>query len=172
MTMKPKFKVLIVDDDSDIINVLKTILEHEGYSVIYAFNKAEALQTVSVVRPDIAILDVMMTTHYEGFELAKALKENADLKGMPVIIQTSIEVLTTSNSSVEQMAKEFRKDRRYKELQVLMLHDILSGEACIDYLDENGRSIVVPVNAFVSKPVDSNNLLPVIENLLKMEPVR
>ncbi len=169
--MKPKFKVLIVDDDSDVINVLKTILEHEGYSVYSAFNKSEALETVSVVQPDIAILDVMMTTHYEGFELAKALKENFPTKNMPVVIQTSIEVLTTSNSSVEQMAKEFRKDRRYKELQVLLLHDLLTGEACIDYLDENSKSVVVPVNAFVSKPVDSNNLLPVLEKLLKKETV-
>jgi CheY-like chemotaxis protein len=170
--MKPKFKVLIVDDDSDVINVLMTILEHEGYSVHAAFSKAEALQIVSAVKPDIAILDVMMTTHYEGFELAKALNENPKLKGMPVIIQTSIEVLTTSNFSVEQMAKEFRKDRRYKELQVLLIHDIISGEACIDYLDEKGNSVVVPVSGFVSKPVDSNNLLPVISRLLKAETVR
>jgi hypothetical protein len=113
-----------------------------------------------------------MTTHYEGFELAKAFKDNVSLHGMPVIIQSSLEVLTTSNLTVEQMAKEFRKDRRYKELQVLLLRDVLSGEACIDYLDEKGKSIVVPVEGFVSKPVDSNNLLPVIEKLLKTEPVR
>jgi CheY-like chemotaxis protein len=169
--MKPKFKVMIVDDDSDVINILMTILEHEGYSVYPAFSKAEALQLISTVKPDIAILDVMMTTHYEGFELARALHENPVLKSMPVIIQTSIEVLTTSNLSVEQMAKEFRKDRRYTELQVLLIHDILSGEACIDYLDEAGRSVVVPVSGFVSKPVDSNNLLPVISRFLKTETV-
>ena len=170
--MKAKFRVLIVDDDSDVINVLKTILEHEGYSVYSAFNKSEALQIAGAVKPDIAILDVMMTTHYEGFELARIFKEDKIFKSMPVVIQTSIEVLTTSNLSVEQMAKEFRKDRRYKELQVLLLRDVLSGEACIDYLDDNGKSIVVPVNGFVNKPVDSNNLLPVIEKLLKSEPVR
>jgi len=170
--MKAKFRVLIVDDDSDVINVLKTILEHEGYSVYSAFNKAEALLIAASIKPDIAILDVMMTTHYEGFELAKAFHDNPSLSSMPVVIQSSLEVLTTSNLSVEQMAKEFRKDRRYKELQVLLLRDVLSGEACIDYLDENGKSIVVPVNGFVSKPVDSNNLLPVIEKLLRIVPVR
>lgn len=170
--MKPKSTVLIVDDDSDVINILTTILEHEGYDVIAAFSKAEALQAISKVKPDIAILDVMMTTHYEGFELAKALNEHPELKGMPVIIQTSIDVLTTNNFSVQQMAKEFRKDRRYKELQVLLIHDIISGEACIDYLDEQGKSVVVPVSGFVNKPVDSNNLLPVISKLLKAETVR
>jgi len=169
--MKPKSNVLIVDDDSDVINILTTILEHEGYNVNAAFSKAEALQLVSRVKPDIAILDVMMTTHYEGFELAKALSENPELKGMPVIIQTSIEVLTTSNFSVQAMAKEFRKDRKYKELQVLLIHDIMSGEACIDYLDEEGHSVVVPVSGFVSKPVDSKNLLPVLCKLLNTETV-
>jgi twitching motility two-component system response regulator PilH len=165
--MNPKFKVLIVDDDTDVINVMKTILEHEGYSVYVAYNKAEALEIASLMKPDLAILDVMMTTHYEGFELAKAISRDPVLKEMPVVIQTSLEVLTTSNFSVEQMAREFRKDRRYKELQILLIRDIISGEACIDYLDEEGMSVIVPVNGFVSKPVDSNNLLPVISKLLK-----
>ncbi len=170
--MKPKFKILIVDDDSDVINVMKTILEHEGYAVHTAYNKTEALQIASMIRPDLAILDVMMTTHYEGFELTSAFSQDPSLSKIPVVIQTSLEVLTTSNPSIEHMAKEFRKDRRYKELQVLLIHDILTGEACIDYLDETGRSIVVPVHGFVHKPVDSTNLLPVIERLLKPSPVR
>jgi CheY-like chemotaxis protein len=170
--MKPTVKVLIVDDDSDVINVMKTILEHEGYEVHAAFSKAEAIKAATTIKPDIAILDVMMTTHYEGFELANELSKSSELKRMPVVIQTSIDVLTTSNFSVEQMAREFRKDRRYKELHVLLIKDILTGEACIDYLDEGGKSIIVPVNGFVSKPVDSNNLLPVISKLLKAETVR
>jgi len=167
--MKTKFKVLIVDDDSDVINVMKTILEHEGYDVYCAFNKNEAIQTATVIKPDIAILDVIMTTHYEGFELAEEFGKHPELKRMPVVIQTSMEVLTTSNFSVEQMAREFRKDRRYKELQVLFIKDLLTGEACVDYLAEDGISVVVPVQGFVIKPVDSNNLLPVIAKLLKSE---
>lgn len=99
-------KILIVDDDNDVINILKTILEHEGYSVFAAYNKEEALEITKNVTPDLAILDVMMTTHYEGFELAKALKSTSTLKNMPVVMQTSIEVLTTTNRSVEAMAKE------------------------------------------------------------------
>ncbi len=165
--METKSKILIVDDDSDVINVLKTILEHEGYVVYPAYNKTEALEIANNVKPDLAILDVMMTTHYEGFELAKAFSESPELSSMSIVMQTSIDVLTTTNLSVEQMAKEFRKDRKYKELQVLLVKDILKGEAGVDYLSEEGTSIWVPVKGFVRKPVDSNNLLPVIAKLLK-----
>ncbi|MBN1199776.1 MAG: response regulator [Bacteroidales bacterium] len=165
--METKSKILIVDDDSDVINVLKTILEHEGYDVYPAYNKTEALETAARVKPDLAILDVMMTTHYEGFELAKTFGESSEFQSMPVVMQTSIEVLTTTNLSVQQMAKEYRKDRKYKELQVLLVKDILKEEAGIDYLSEEGVSLWVPVQGFVKKPVDSNNLLPIISRLLK-----
>lgn len=160
-------KILIVDDDNDVINILKTILEHEGYSVFAAYNKEEALEITKNVTPDLAILDVMMTTHYEGFELAKALKSTSTLKNMPVVMQTSIEVLTTTNRSVEAMAKEYRKDPKFKELQVLLVKDIQTGEAGVDYMAEDGSSVWVPVDGFVHKPVDSNNLLPIIDKLIK-----
>lgn len=164
--METKPKILIVDDDSDVINVLKTILEHEGYLVYPAYNKKEALEIARKVKPDLAILDVMMTTHYEGFELAKAFSESPEFSTMPVVMQTSIEILTTTSLSVQQMAREYRKDKRYKELQVLLVKDILKDEAGVDYLSEDGKTVWVPVRGFIRKPVDSNNLLPVISKLL------
>ena len=77
--MKSK-KILIVDDDIDVINVIQTILEHEGYEVSSANNKKEGLEKAREIKPDLAILDVMMTTHYEGFELAKELTSDPDFK--------------------------------------------------------------------------------------------
>ncbi len=61
--MKTK-KVLIVDDDIDVITVVETILTHEGYEVISANNKKEGMEKIRSEKPDLAILDVMMTTHY------------------------------------------------------------------------------------------------------------
>ncbi len=165
--METKSKVLIVDDDIDVINVLQTILEHEGYEVVTAFNKIEAIEKAKKEKPDLAILDVMMTTHFEGFELAKEFKGDEEFKNMPVIMQTSIEILTTTNPSVQQMAWEFRQDPKYKELQVLLIKELSSGNAGIDYLSEQGENIWVPVNGFLKKPVDSSSLLPVITNLLE-----
>lgn len=169
--METKSKILIVDDDIDVINVLQTILEHEGYEVLTAFNKTEAMEIANNTTPDMAILDVMMTTHFEGFELAKEITTNPAFANVPVVMQTSIDVLTTTNPSVQQMAREYRKDPKYKELQVLLIKDVTSGKAGVDYLSEDGENIWVSVNGFLKKPVDSSNLLPVINNLLKKEMV-
>ena len=161
-----KTKILIVDDDVDIINVLQTILENENYTVITANDKTEGLKKAKEEKPDLAILDVMMTTQYEGFEMAKELKENEMFSSMPVIMQTSIEIIETTKSSVQDMAREFRQDPKYTELQVILLKDIVTGNAGIDYRAEDGKSIWLPVNGFLRKPVDSSKLLPILSNLL------
>jgi CheY-like chemotaxis protein len=163
--MKTK-KVLIVDDDIDVITVLETILKKEGYTVIKANDKVEGKKLALKEKPDLAILDVMMTTHYEGFELAKDIIEDPSLSGMKVLMQTSIDVLTTTNPSVQAMAREYRLDENYKELQVLLIKDILSGNAGVDYRTEKGNSVWLPIDGFIRKPVDAKILLPEMKRLL------
>jgi hypothetical protein len=87
-------------------------------------------------------------------------------RDMPILMQTSIDVLTTTKESVREMAREFRQDPKYKELQVILLKDIVSGKAGIDYRTVDGRSIWLPVDGFLKKPVDSKKLLPEIKALL------
>lgn len=159
-------RILIVDDDVDVINVITTILENEGYEVISAYDKKEGLEKARTQKPDLAILDVMMTTQFEGFELAKELSLDAAFSEMPILMQTSIDVLTTTKESVREMAREFRKDPKYSELQVILLKDIITGKAGVDYLSETGETIWLPVDGFLKKPVDSNKLLPEIRSLL------
>jgi len=108
----------------------------------------------------------MMTTHFEGFELAKELTSDPAFNKMPVVMQTSIEVLTTTNASVQAMAREFRLDPKYKELQVILIKDVTSGNAGIDYLSEEGKSVFIHIDGFIRKPVDSSLLLPEIKRLL------
>lgn len=159
-------KILIVDDDVDVINVLQTILEHEGYQVLTANDKKEGLALAYAEKPNLVICDVMMTTQYEGFELAKELTTAKEFEGMPVIMQSSIEVLTTSKSSVQEMAREFRMDPQFQELQVLLIKDAKSGVTGIDYKAEDGSSKWLNVSGFLRKPVDSSKLIPEISRLL------
>jgi CheY-like chemotaxis protein len=159
-------KILIVDDDIDVINVITTILENEGFEVISAFDKKEGLKLARKEKPDMAILDVMMTTHYEGFEMAKELSEDPVLKQIPILMQTSIDVLETTKESVREMAREFRTDQRYRELQVILLRDVITGNAGVDYKAEDGRSIWLPVDGFLRKPVDAKKLLGEIHLLM------
>ena len=167
LTIMKTTKILLVDDDIDIIYVLQAILTKNGYSVIAANNKIEGMKKLREEKPDLAILDVMMTTHYEGFEMAKEINDDMELKKIPILMQTSIEVLVTTNSSVQDMAREFRKKQGLKDLYVLLVKDIVSNNAGIDYLSEDGKSIWFPVDGFLSKPVDVNKLIPEIEKILK-----
>jgi CheY-like chemotaxis protein len=162
-----KKKILIVDDDIDVIAVIQTILESEGFEVITASNKIEALQKAKEHKPALAILDVMMTTHFEGFELAKELFEEPSLKNMPRLMQTSIDILPTNNQDVISMARELRKNPDYRELEVLLIEDPKTKKAGIDYRTKDGKNDWIPVDGFLRKPVDSKKLLPEINRLVK-----
>ncbi len=157
--MEKTKKVLIVEDDIDVITVMKTILTKEGYEVITAMSKNEGLEKLRSEKPDLAILDVMMTTHYEGFELAQEMLNNPEFKDVPFLIQSSIDVLVTSKASVQEMAREFRKDPNFKDLQVLLVKNITDGSAGIDYKDEDGKNHWFPVHGFIRKPVEAKKVL-------------
>jgi CheY-like chemotaxis protein len=83
-------KILIVDDDRDVFESMKIVLEAEGYDVDWATNGAEALQMVKTARPDLMILDVMMNTDDEGFQVTYKLKNYKELSCIPIIMVTSV----------------------------------------------------------------------------------
>lgn len=159
-------KILIVDDDIDVITVVKAILKKEGYEVVSANDKIEGIKKAWTEKPDLAILDVMMTTHFEGFEMAKELSENPEFSHMPVLMLSSIDILTTTKPSVQEMAREFRKDPSYRELDVLLIKDVVTGNAGIDYHSEEGPSIWLSVDGFLRKPVEADKLTGEIKHLL------
>jgi CheY-like chemotaxis protein len=159
-------KILIVDDDIDVITIIETILKKEGYTVISANDKVEGMKKIKEEKPDLAILDVMMTTHYEGFELAKEITDDPELQKIPVLMQTSIDILTTTKPDVQAMAREFRKNPGFKDLHVILVKDVNSGSAGVDYLSEDGKSIWFPVDGFVRKPVDGKRIIPEIKRIL------
>lgn len=87
-------KILIVDDDPDFVVVMKTVLEGEKYTVDTAPGKTEALEKLRAGKPDLLILDVMMDTWSDGFELARDLRKNPDYKDIPIIMLTGVEQRT------------------------------------------------------------------------------
>lgn len=161
-----KKQILIVDDDIDVITILETILKKEGYDVISANDKKEGMKKIREKKPDLAILDVMMTTHYEGFEMAKEIVDDPELRKIPILMQTSIDVLPTTRPDVQAMAHEFRMNPGFKDLHVILIRDVNTGKAGIDYLSENGQSIWFPVDGFIKKPVDGKKIVPEVKRLL------
>ena len=80
-------KILIVDDDADIIEVVKVRLISEGYNVLVASNGKEALHMLEEETPDLIILDVMMPD-MDGFETCKRIKSRKDKGYLPIIMLT------------------------------------------------------------------------------------
>ncbi|MBN1493081.1 MAG: response regulator [Candidatus Omnitrophica bacterium] len=83
-------KVLVIDDDVEIIDAVTTLLDAKGYQVISAENGKEGCAKANAESPDIILLDVMMTKKTEGFDTARALRDSASTKDIPVIMVTGI----------------------------------------------------------------------------------
>jgi DNA-binding response OmpR family regulator len=79
-----KKKIIIVDDDRETREMLKMALELEGYEVSQAANGLRLISTLHVDRPDLILLDVMMSW-IDGFELCRAVKKNDEFRDIPVI---------------------------------------------------------------------------------------
>jgi len=120
-------KILVIDDDPDIVTAVRMVLESAGHEVLSAPNGKQGLERVKKDVPELIILDVMMDTHTEGFELALKLhspdpaSEWKPFRSIPILMLTAIHSTTP-----------------------------LRYEPDIDYL---------PVELFVDKPIDPDDLL-------------
>ena len=82
------YKLLLADDEPDIVTILKRYLELDGYEVTIAHDGQEALAVIAVQRFDLIILDVMMPK-INGWEVCKKIKTNPATRAIPVIILTA-----------------------------------------------------------------------------------
>jgi CheY-like chemotaxis protein len=89
-----KRKILIVDDDVDLSGSLRVVFERAGYAALTAASRPEGMQKVKTEQPDLIILDVMMDTWQDGFEMSRDLKGDPQLKETPILMLSSIEELT------------------------------------------------------------------------------
>ena len=128
-------KVLVIDDDPDILTTSRLFLESRDFEVVTAAEYEEGLRLAEEERPDVVLLDVMMPHGTEGFHWVWQIRHHPDqaLRAVPVIIVTSIHDTTSL---------------RFRE-----------GDA-----DETGDYL--PVQGFLDKPVDPDELVSKIESVL------
>jgi len=132
-------RILIIDDDPDIVLAIRMSLEVEGYEVIEANSGAQGIDMIKAERPDLIILDVMMETKTEGFQMALKLhspdptSEFVEFKDIPILMLTAIHSTTP-----------------------------LRFEPDIDYL---------PVELFVDKPIELEDLVGKVEWMLSQKKV-
>jgi CheY-like chemotaxis protein len=103
-------RLLIVDDELAIVEALQDILSVEGYDVVTAFNGAEGLQRMTVARPDLVLLDLMMPV-MDGREMLRRMREDAALRDVPVVVMSAGRISDEERrSSARFLAKPFELD--------------------------------------------------------------
>lgn len=100
-----KKKILLVDDEKDIVEFLKYNLEQEGFEVIEGYNGREALDKISL-KPDLVILDIMMP-EMDGFEVCRKLREMNGYENLPVIFLTAKSGETNEIKGLELGASDY-----------------------------------------------------------------
>jgi DNA-binding NtrC family response regulator len=83
-------KILIIDDDVDLLASTKIFLQTNNYEVETAINTITGLEVINSFHPDLIILDLMMDYNLEGFYFLNKLKSNDSFKKIPVIINTGM----------------------------------------------------------------------------------
>ena len=96
-------KVLIVDDEPDIVDIIEILLKKKGYEVFAAYNAKQCFEILKNKRPDIILLDIMMPD-MDGMDVCNEIKNNNETKDIPV-------VMVTVKSAEEDIKKCFREAR-------------------------------------------------------------
>ena len=106
-------KILMIDDDKDFVFAMELVLKNHGYEVETAFTPADGINRVLVGKPDLVILDVIMPSGYEGFEVARAVREKYGLLGLPILMLSQVH-------SVKQVPYRFAPDKDYLPVDVFL----------------------------------------------------
>ncbi|HET92052.1 MAG TPA: response regulator [Chloroflexi bacterium] len=90
--MSEKQTILVVDDDVQLVDTVKTLLESVGYEVAYAYQTEKGMDLAEEIRPDLILLDVMFAgpPGPDGIEVSRRLHENPVLRDTPVIILSGV----------------------------------------------------------------------------------
>ena len=121
-------RILIVDDDPDFLLICSTVLKEAGYEVMEAADGHTALNLMRQDRPDLVLLDVMMSSILEGVDVSKEMEADPDLGEVPVVMVSSI--------ATTEYASDFPDDEP------------------------------IPIEAWISKPIQPAILLRTIERFV------
>ncbi|MFA5479378.1 MAG: response regulator [Candidatus Muiribacteriota bacterium] len=90
-------KIIVVDDDLDILELIDTVLNSEKFNVITVCDAVKLGIKIATENPDLILLDIMMPS-IDGYEVCKALKEDESTKHIPIILVTGIDLKAVKNN--------------------------------------------------------------------------
>ncbi len=143
--MDKQKSILIIEDDADLIEAMKIILETKNYWIFAAYSPGEGFQMAKDVKPDLIILDVMFGSKERslGFEYAVKMKRDKILAPIPILMSTAV--------------NEAHLGLNFSPKKVFSLN----------WFHRFGEYL--PVDDFIDKPAQPDDLLKRIEKLLQQK---
>jgi CheY-like chemotaxis protein len=83
-------KILVIDDDKEFQEATRLLLESNDFEIATAYDAEEGVAKVQSEKPDLVILDVMMPSDFEGFEVARKIREEMKLRELPIVLLTGV----------------------------------------------------------------------------------
>ncbi len=117
-------KILVVDDDPFIINLIVYNLEQEGYNVLQATNGLEALEKARREKPDLIVLDIMLPK-MDGYKVSRIIKFDKQYKNIPVLMLTAKVQDVDMQTGIETGADVYMTKPFEPEVLVQKVKDLL-----------------------------------------------
>ena len=153
-------KILWIEDDVETVEPFGFALGEEGYKVIYARNGQSGIEMVSLMKPDIILLDIKLSD-IDGFEICRILKSKQEYKSIPIIMMTGMGDTESAVQGLSAGADDFvSKPPDFKEflarvkshLKMKELYDTVKSE-------EEDKSAILDVSKALSATIDPHETL-------------
>jgi len=105
---KKNYKILVIDDEPEITDIIKAFLTSAGYEVLVENSSVMGVEKAKSFRPDLILLDIMMPV-MDGYEVCSAIKKNMELNGIPILFLTGKDATDDGGQSFKSGADLFIK---------------------------------------------------------------
>jgi CheY-like chemotaxis protein len=139
-------KILVVDDEPDVLTFLTAVLQENGYETLSAKDGVEALEVLRKENPDMVLLDLMMPKK-SGITMIQELRKDPDMSHVAVVVVTGVSEVTGVDFRDFMYKQELRDETKFAEATGLTEHTIPDG--------------------FIEKPIDPEELIKVVKEALK-----
>ena len=138
-------RILVVDDEPDVITFLTAVLQENGYKTLSAKDGVEALEVLRKEKPDLVLLDLMMPKK-SGITMFQELRKDPDMSHIAVVVVTGVSEVTGVDFRNFMYKKALHDEKKFVEATGLTKHTIPDG--------------------YIEKPIDPEELVRVVKEAL------
>jgi two-component system, cell cycle sensor histidine kinase and response regulator CckA len=110
--------IMIVEDDSFVLDIYQTKLRQEGFEIVSAVNGVDAMKKLETAKPDLILLDILMP-YMDGLEVLERIKERPELKEIPIILLTNLSQKEEIDKGMGLGAKDYLIKSHFTPSEVL-----------------------------------------------------